>query len=100
MRTFLDKSVEIKRLSYVGDKSSLSTLATVSGYLRQMSEEQSSLNNIQYGQGFKLIVEDSVDIKATDNVVIDGVSYTVKGVASHDRGSEPYKSISLIKGQN
>ena len=85
---FLNRTVEIKRLSYSGTpkKGIYATTSTVKGYLRPLSEVQASDNGFQFGQAFVLLVDTSVDLKESDDVVVDGVTYKVKGVANHDRG--------------
>lgn len=88
MRTFTGQKVitAIKRQTYVNNKSSFASIGTNSGYLRPLSEEQSSLNGVQFGRGFLLIVEVDVDIQQGDKVTIDSKEYTVQGTANHDRG--------------
>jgi len=77
----------VKRQVYTGNKSTLTTVGTnLTGYLRPLSEEQSSLNGMQFGQGFQLITEVGVDIRTGDNLTIDGVAYSVRGTAIHNRG--------------
>lgn len=98
MRSFLDTTITIYRLTQSDDKSSYVEQGTDIGYLRPLSDRQSSLNAIQYGQGYRLIVENSVDIQVADKITIDSVDYSVKGVASIERGSVSYISAILIKG--
>ncbi len=85
---FLNRTVEIQRLSYSGTpkKSSFGTVSTVKGYLRPLSEVQASDNGFQFGQAFVLLVDTSVDLRESDDVIIESVTYKVKGVANHDRG--------------
>jgi len=85
LETFYTKTVEIKRTTYVGDKSSFITASTVKGYLRPLSEEEASLNGFQHGQAFALQVPSAVDLRKGDKVVIESKQYTVGGVANHDR---------------
>lgn len=100
MRTFTNQKTisAIKRQTYVGNKSSYASVGTATGYLRPLSEEASSVNGVQFGFGFNLIVETDVDIRETDKVTIDSVEYTVRGVANHDRGgATKYKRILMVK---
>lgn len=91
----------IKRQTYTGDKSSFASVGTATGYLRPLTEEQSSTNGLQYGNGFSLIVETSVDIQEMDKVTIDSVDYLVRGVVNHDRGGIlAYKRAVLTKPQS
>lgn len=84
-------------MTYTGDKSSYAIIGTSSGYLRPLSEEQSSVNGLQYGQGFALLVDDSIDIRESDKAEIEGQIYEVRGVARHDRGAVPYKRCLVVK---
>lgn len=100
MRTFTNQKTisAIKRQTYVGNKSSYSSVGTATGYLRPLTEEQASANGVQFGLGFSLIVETDVDIQEADKVVIDSIEFTVRGVANHDRGGYPkYKRCLLLK---
>jgi len=92
----------VQRQIYTGSLSSMTTVAvTATGYLRPLSEEQSSSNNIQYGLGFSLIVETSVDIREGDRLTISSTVYTVRGMVNHDRGGiTAYKRCLLLKPQN
>ena len=88
MRTFTNQKTisAIKRQTYVGNKSTFASVGTATGYLRPLSEEQSSLNGVQFGRGFLLIIETDVDIREGDKVTIETKEYTVQGEANHDRG--------------
>jgi hypothetical protein len=59
---------------------------TTMGCLVPLSEESSSLNGIQYGFGFKLIMEVNQDVREGDKVTVDGTIYNVRGTALHNRG--------------
>lgn len=90
------KTITIKRQTYVGDKSSLSTVATgVKGHLRTLSETQASANGFQFGQAFSLLVDDNIDLQEGDTVVIEGQDYNVNGVANHDRLSIAHRRALL-----
>lgn len=95
-----NKDVEIKRQVYVGDKSSLVTVETVKGYLRPLSEEQASLNGFEFGIGFVLLVDDEVDLRENDTVVIDSQTFLVGGVANHDRLNIAHKRALLTKPES
>lgn len=84
---FAEKSFTIKRQTYVGSKSSYATVAAGFGHFRALSEEQASVNGLQYGKAHSLETELGVDIREADKVVIDSVEYTVRGVATHNHGS-------------
>ena len=87
LETFYTRTVEIKRTTYVGDKSSFVTASTVKGYLRPLSAEEASLNGFQHGQAFMIQVPSAVDLRKGDRVTIESKDYTVEGVANHDRFS-------------
>jgi hypothetical protein len=76
----------IKRQVYTGNKSTFTSVGTATGYLRPLTEEQSSLNGIQFGQGYQLVTEVGVDIRTGDKLTINSIDYTVRGVADHSRG--------------
>lgn len=102
MKTFTNQKTitAIKRQVYVGNKSSYSSVGTATGYLRPLSEEQASINGVQFGQGFQLIIETDVDVREADKVTIDGQEFTVRGMANHDRGGiMKYKRCLLVKGE-
>lgn len=90
MRTFTgQKTVSaITRITgYVGNLSASTTITTVTScYLRPLSEVESSNNGYQYGTAFNAIFEPEDDVREQDKITIEGVQYTVKGVALHDRG--------------
>lgn len=92
---------KVERQVYVGNLSSMTTTSVVTtGYLRPLTEEQSAVNGIQYGNGFSLIVEASVDIREGDRLTIDTVIYTTRGTVNHDRGGiTAYKKCLLLKPQ-
>lgn len=110
MRTFTNqKSIAVYRQTYSGTPAISSFLlqygtttgvSAVTGYLRPLGEEASSMNGIQYGYGFNLIVETAIDIKEGDQVVIDSVTYNVRGVVNHDRGTATqYKRCLMTKSE-
>lgn len=92
---------KIERQVYTGSKSTYTdTGTTATGYLRTMTEEQSAINGLQWGQGFNLIVESDVDIRAGDRVTINSTTYTIRGVADHTRGTPTdYKRAVMTKAQ-
>ena len=95
---FDEKSFSVKRQTYVGDKSSFAIIATGTGHFRVLNEDQATINGLQYGQAHSLAVLLSVDIQETDKVLIDGIDYTVQGVATHNHGSAlDYQRVILTK---
>lgn len=67
------------------------------GHLRQLDEKTSQLNNIQYGEGYSLMVEGDVDIITGDRVFVDSVAYEVKGVKYDSFSSIDIKTALLNK---
>lgn len=92
---------KVERQVYSGSLSSYTTTTVATtGYLRPLSEEQASMNNIQYGNGFSLIVETGTDIQEGDRLTIAAVIYTVRGIVDHDRGGlTAYRRCLLLKPQ-
>lgn len=76
----------ISRQVYTGNKSTFTSVGTGTGYLRPLSEEKSAVNGMQFGNGFQLITEVSLDIRIGDKLTINSVDYTVRGMANHNRG--------------
>lgn len=98
MRVFLDdNAITIKRMGYVGDKSSFATVGTAEGYLRPLTGEEASANGFQFGTGFSLIVEDATAILKGDTLTIDGDEYTVSGLEVFNKGAVPFKRLLLTK---
>lgn len=96
---FYDKTAEIKRQGYVGDKSGLVVVASSRAYLRPLSEEDAAANGFQFGQAFMLQTPPEFAIQKGDHVEVDGVSYTCSGVAKHDRLSIAHKRSILTLPQ-
>lgn len=99
MRKYLQQNTisAINRQTYTGNKSAYTTVGSGMGYLRPMTETQSSVNALQFGMGNTLFVENDTDIRETDKVTVDGVEYTVRGVSTHPIGAVPYKKCILIR---
>lgn len=103
MRTFTNETTisDISRLVYSGTPST-GTLTTVyqnlTGYLRPLSEELAAINGVQWGQGFTLITETDSPILVGDVLTINSETYTVRGLANHNRGKgTAYFKYLLVK---
>lgn len=98
MRYFTNEKTisAIKRLTYTGSKATASSVGTATGYLRPLSADEASLNGVQHGQAYQLIVETDVDIRPQDRVTISSVDYLVRGVANHDRGGPTAYKACLV----
>lgn len=100
LETFYTKTATIKRQSYVGDKSTFNTIATVKGHLRALDETQAAANGFQFGQAHAFQVPVNTDIQESDTLTIDGKEYRVNGVAVHDRGlSTDHRRALLTLGE-
>ena len=104
-----EKPIAIYRQTYAGSPAvssfalqygTTTGVSSVTGYLRPLSEESAATNGIQYGYGFNLIVEVNIDVQEGDQVVIAGTTYTVRGIATHDRGTiTQYKRCLMLKSE-
>lgn len=105
MRYFTNQKeiTSIKRHQYSGspDGSTRTEIATTGSiYLRPLSEEQSIVNEVQFGQGYMGFVDEDLDIQESDEITVDGQTYEVKGMAHHDRGFHRFKRLILTKPSN
>jgi hypothetical protein len=84
--------------AYVAGLSTSTTIAGGTCYLRPLSEVESANNGFQYGVAFNAIFEVDFDVRQQDKITIDGTVYTVKGVATHDRGyNTQYRKALIVK---
>lgn len=98
MFTQQSKTYTSKRLVYSENKAQYQThFESGLGYLKQLDEKLSSLNNIQIGEGYSFIIEGDKDIKPTDKIIIDSEEYEVKGVTLEELGSIKIKKLLLTK---
>ncbi len=100
MRSFATTNYTTKRLTQDGNKSDyIPTNINGAGHLRQLDDRASSLNNIQYGEGFKLTVDISQDVAVTDKVIIGTDEFEVRGVKQENMGSLSFKELLLVKSK-
>jgi len=52
----------------------------VSCRLEPASDQTAAINEVKFGQAFKVFFDRVVDIQTADQLVIDGVTYQVRGV--------------------
>jgi len=97
MRSFLGTEFTTQRLVQAGNKSSYGEHISGEGHLRQLDEKTASINNIQIGEGWKLIVEGDTDIVTTDKVIINEESYEVRGTRRETFKSLDYLEVLLVK---
>jgi len=98
MRGAFTTEYTTKRLTIASGKSTYSSYGSGFGFFKPMSDEMAMINSIQIGQGFLLVVDGEVDIKATDRLTINSEDYDVKGVGLHELRGISYKRLILIKG--
>ena len=100
MRSFETISYKTKRLTQDGNKSDYAITSIGGlGHLRQLDDKTASLNNIQYGEGYKFTVELDQDIEVTDKVVIGEEEFEVRGVKKESMGSLSFRELLLVKSK-
>lgn len=100
MKSFATVNFTTKRLSQSGNKSDyVLTSVSGSGHLRQLDDRTSSLNNIQYGEGWKFTIEFGKDVAVTDKVMIGSDEFEVRGVKQENMGSLSFKELLLVKSK-
>lgn len=73
---------EVKRLVYEGTVASKKEIInSCKGYLTAINEESKLAWDWKFGKLYKLSITSIVDIKESDEILIDWKSYTVKWVA-------------------
>lgn len=74
-------TASIRRTSTVSGKQVYADVSTgVTCRIQPASDHAASLNDIQYGQGFVVFFDTAVDVRANDQLVISGITYSVRGV--------------------
>ena len=91
-------AISIQRQVRTGDKTEYSTVGTGFAYIKPMTEEQTSSNGYQYGKGYILLCDIDTTIKESDKVIAEGITYTVRGVARHNRGPHKFLKALLVEG--
>lgn len=90
MRVFENDIVTVQRQTYTGGSSgtsSYSTIKTVKGFFKTFDGQMSALNDIQLAQGGNFSVKNDPDIRVGDRLIINGLSYDVKGVKTVGTGA-------------
>ena len=91
-------AITVDRQVRTGDKTAYSTVSTGFAYIKPMTEEQTSQNGYQYGKGHILLCDIDTTIKESDRVTSNGILYTVRGVARHNRGPHKFIKAILMEG--
>jgi hypothetical protein len=81
------ETINITGLVYTADIGEYVAKSTDNpAYVRPLTEEESQVNEIQYGRGFFVMVYNTVDVEETDTVVWNSTDYTIQGVSIQKRG--------------
>lgn len=101
IETFYDTSFTVLRNQSGTATSSDATItaATSTGVLRPVDQEASVSVGNDYGKAFALVCDDGVDVKARDQIVIAGKTYTVQGVGKYadlEDDTDSHLDISLV----
>ena len=73
---------EVKRLVYTGNVANgKETIGSYSWYLTAVNENSQLMTDGKFWKLYKLSILSFPDIKEADEVVVDGISYTVKWIA-------------------
>ena len=103
MKTFTDQDTisDISRMTYTAGSTRgvyASVSGTTTGCLTPLSEESAAANGIQYGYGFKLIMEVNQDVREGDRITVNGTIYNVRGIAKFTHGANTqYLRVVLTK---
>lgn len=97
MRSFIETTYVIERLTASGDKSTFSALGSGDGHFRPLDDKTTQINGLQVGTAFKLTVEGEADILPADRLTIASETFEVQGVKHESFGSFDYKEVILIR---
>lgn len=103
MKFFLDKTITIRRLqTKSGNRTAFSATGTVWAVcIQEPNPEITQLYDGQIGQLYEMFLDDAADIHEADQVVYNGVKYSVKDVKSVNTswGSTNYKRLIVMRKQ-
>jgi len=99
MKYFLTETLTVRRLkaidSYRNAYSATSTAYPCSKQDIDFGQQQSGY---QLGKSYQVFIDNSeADVQAGDQIVIDGVTYSVKEIEVIDFGVQPYKGLVVVK---
>lgn len=97
MRTFMDTAFIIKRLVQSGSKSTYAEIDSGVGHFRQLDDRTSEINSIQYGEGWKMTVDEDTNVIVTDRIEIGSDVYEVRGKRTESFGSLSFYELLLVK---
>lgn len=85
---FYDVTATVNRMTYVGDKSTYSSVGTVEGYLEPVEKNKELIGHDSIlGQEWMFRCNGDEDIREADKLTIDSVSYAVSGVRRYTAGT-------------
>jgi len=88
----------VKRVTYTGNRSSLSSgTVNFECYLEPLDAEMSAKSGVQWGKGFTVYLDSGNDVVVTDVITIGGVDYNVKGKRDYDQLVKHIELIVVIK---
>lgn len=98
---FIDETVVVRRLNYVNDVASLSTIFTNVGASVQQTDVPVGLSGDGYASRlFTVFMDTSRTIVTGDRIITTaGKELVVKGIKQVNSGSEPYLEISCEESQ-
>jgi hypothetical protein len=98
LTAFYNKTADIYRLTQTSDKSAPALLTSgVACFLVPLTDKTEGLNEIQYGQGFKLGFDYGVDVAISDYALIDSEYYFIRGVKTALMGGIQFKECLAVK---
>jgi hypothetical protein len=87
MKAFFTKSISVYRLASASSKESYALQGTILGYIAPMSAQEAFITDGNPAQQYKLFADYSADVKKTDRLTYDGISYLVTGIQKFDFGA-------------
>lgn len=101
MRFFLNKTITVRRLIQKDiNRSVFSATGTADGYFASVQEprpDRIQMYGGQIGNVFECYVEEDCPADDGDQVVKDGVKYSVQNVKVMDFGVQHYKRLTIVK---
>lgn len=98
---FDNRTAQIKRATRnAHNLSSFSVIGSVKGYLKPLSEADSSINGLQYGKGFVFVTSSNSDIKTGDKLEIEGEEYNVQALSNKNQNIGSIRSKRIILSLN
>lgn len=77
----------ISRMGADGDGYTYSSTGTTSCFLQPLDTEETQLFGMAFGKASVCYLPFTADVQTSDKLVIDGHTYGVKGVRSHNYGN-------------